>query len=63
MECTSRCAEVLKQRTSEAAVDALKCIDEAMSISIYSEKLLELRAQALCMVCDVILHYFSVHVN
>ncbi|XP_057535351.1 uncharacterized protein LOC130813528 [Amaranthus tricolor] len=49
MECTSRCAEVLKQRTSEAAVDALKCIDEAMSISIYSEKLLELRAQALCM--------------
>lgn len=58
IECTSRSAELLKLRTSDAAADALQCIAEAMLISLYSEKLLEMKAQALCIVCDEFLQLF-----
>lgn len=56
VEFISRSAELLKLRTSEAAAEALQYIIEAMSTSIYSEKLIEMKAQALCIVCDAILH-------
>ncbi|XP_021724200.1 uncharacterized protein LOC110691569 [Chenopodium quinoa] len=49
IECTRRSAELLKLKTSEAASDALQHIAEALAISINSEKLLEMKAQALCM--------------
>lgn len=49
IECTNRSAELLKLRTSDAAADALQCIAEAMLISLYSEKLLEMKAQAFCI--------------
>ncbi|XP_016495875.2 uncharacterized protein LOC107814888 [Nicotiana tabacum] len=44
-----RCAEFLQQRTSDAAKNALGTIDEALSISCYSEKLLEMKGEAFCM--------------
>lgn len=46
-------AELLQQRTNDAAVTALEKIDEGLSISLYSEKLLELKAEALFMVCMI----------
>lgn len=49
IECVNRSAELLKLRTSEAATSALESITEAMSISSYSERLLEMKAEALCM--------------
>ncbi|KAH9610902.1 hypothetical protein KSS87_015497 [Heliosperma pusillum] len=49
IECTIRSAELLRLKTSEAAASALDSIVEAMSVSIYSEKLLEMKAEALCM--------------
>lgn len=49
IECTSRSAELLKLKTFEAAADALEYIAEALAISINSEKLLEMKAQALCI--------------
>ncbi|KAL8172158.1 hypothetical protein V2J09_023962 [Rumex salicifolius] len=48
-EHISRADELLKLKTSEGAVTALGIIDEGMSISLYSEKLLELKAEALCL--------------
>jgi len=51
IECINRSAGLLKLGTSEAASSALELITEAMSISSYSEKLLEMKAEALCMVC------------
>lgn len=44
-------AKLLEQKTSEAASSALKRINEALSISSCSEKLLEMKAEALYMVC------------
>ncbi|KAJ8440475.1 hypothetical protein Cgig2_013634 [Carnegiea gigantea] len=49
IEHINRLAELLKLRTSEAAISALESITEAMSISPYSERLLEVKAEALCM--------------
>ena len=46
-----RSAELLQQRTTDAAVTALEKIAEGLSISLYSEKLLEMKAEALFMVC------------
>ncbi|KAK4373715.1 hypothetical protein RND71_009099 [Anisodus tanguticus] len=43
-----RCAELLQQRTPDAAKNALGIINEALSISCYSEKLLEMKGEALC---------------
>ncbi|GAB2295567.1 hypothetical protein Dimus_029728 [Dionaea muscipula] len=49
MDYINRSAEFIRQRTSEAATDALELIVEALVISPYSEKLLEMKAQALCL--------------
>ncbi|XP_059308955.1 uncharacterized protein LOC132060091 isoform X1 [Lycium ferocissimum] len=43
-----RCAELLQQRTADAAKKALGTTNEALSISCYSEKLLEMKGEALC---------------
>ncbi|XP_035545296.1 uncharacterized protein LOC108982058 isoform X2 [Juglans regia] len=48
-ENTNRAAKLLEQRTSDAALIALEIIAEALSISLYSEKLLEMKAEALYM--------------
>ncbi|KAG7961958.1 hypothetical protein I3843_09G041200 [Carya illinoinensis] len=48
-KCTNRSTELLEQRTSDAALSALEIIDESLSISLYSEKLLEMKAEALYM--------------
>lgn len=52
-------AELLKQRTTDAAVTALEKIAEGLSISSYSEKLLEMKAEALFMVCMISMYYFT----
>ena len=46
-ELTNRSAILLEQKSSSA----LDTIAEALSISSYSEKLLEMKAEALYMVC------------
>ncbi|PHT54584.1 hypothetical protein CQW23_09046 [Capsicum baccatum] len=43
-----RCSELLQQRTPDAAKNALGITDEALSVSCYSEKLLEMKGEALC---------------
>ncbi|KAM3738949.1 hypothetical protein ACB098_09G168400 [Castanea mollissima] len=48
-ESTKHSAKLLEQRTSDAILSALQIIDEALSISSYSEKLLEMKAEALLM--------------
>ncbi|KAK6244223.1 hypothetical protein QUC31_010632 [Theobroma cacao] len=48
-ELTDRSAILLEQKSSDAASSALDRIAEALSISSYSEKLLEMKAEALCM--------------
>ena len=55
IECKNCAAVLLKLRTSEVTTSALESISEAMSISSYFEKLLEMKAKALCMVCNWIL--------
>lgn len=47
-EYLHRCAELLQQRTPDAAKSALGTTNEALSISCYSEKLLEMKGEALC---------------
>lgn len=42
-------AELLQQKTLESATNALEVITKALSISIYSEKLLEMKGEALFM--------------
>ncbi|KAK1366172.1 Heat shock protein DnaJ with tetratricopeptide repeat [Heracleum sosnowskyi] len=49
IDCASQSAELLEQRTSDAATKALRIIMEALTISSHSEKLLELKGEALCM--------------
>ncbi|KAK2651926.1 hypothetical protein Ddye_011782 [Dipteronia dyeriana] len=49
VECTDLAAELLEQKTLEAASDALEIITEALSTSSRSEKLLEMKAEALCL--------------
>ncbi|XWS59070.1 hypothetical protein CRYUN_Cryun08bG0090700 [Craigia yunnanensis] len=48
-ELTNRSAILLEQKSSSAASNALDTIAEALSISSYSEKLLEMKAEALYM--------------
>ncbi|KAM7505390.1 hypothetical protein LguiB_004294 [Lonicera macranthoides] len=48
IDCMNRSSELLKQKTSDAASNALGIIAEALSISCYSEKLLEMKGEALC---------------
>eukprot|EP00258_Populus_trichocarpa_P018115 XP_006381002.2 uncharacterized protein LOC7496120 [Populus trichocarpa] len=48
-ECTNRSAKLLEERTYDAAVNALDAIGEALSISPYSERLLEMKAEFLFM--------------
>ncbi|KAA8517163.1 hypothetical protein F0562_017456 [Nyssa sinensis] len=48
-ECTNQCTELLQQRTSGAATIALGIIAEVLPISSYSEKLLEMKGEALFM--------------
>ncbi|KAJ6921812.1 hypothetical protein NC652_015684 [Populus alba x Populus x berolinensis] len=48
-ECTNRSAKLLEERTYDAAVKALDAIGEALSISPYSERLLEMKAEFLFM--------------
>lgn len=52
-------AELLQQRTTDAAVMASEKIAEGLSISLYSEKLLEMKAEALYIVCIIMMRYFS----
>ena len=46
-------AELLKERTSDAAINALELVSKALSISLYSEKLLQMKAEALCLVFSI----------
>ncbi|XWS71203.1 hypothetical protein CRYUN_Cryun03dG0118700 [Craigia yunnanensis] len=48
-ECMHQSAELLQRRTSDDAESALEVIAEALQISLYSEKLLEMKAEALCI--------------
>lgn len=52
-EYTSHSSQLMEQKTDDAALSALDLIDEAISISLYSEKLLEMKAEALLMVCII----------
>ncbi|XP_027350429.1 uncharacterized protein LOC113861663 [Abrus precatorius] len=47
VKCINNAAELLKERTSDATVTALERITKALSISLYSEKLLQMKAEAL----------------
>ncbi|KAF5941207.1 hypothetical protein HYC85_022374 [Camellia sinensis] len=48
-KCMNQCAELLRERTSNAANSALEIISQVLSISSYSEKLLEMKGEALLM--------------
>ncbi|XP_030457885.2 uncharacterized protein LOC115678635 isoform X1 [Syzygium oleosum] len=48
-ECISLSTKMLEEKTSDAATRALEMLSEAISISKFSEKLLEMKAQALHM--------------
>ena len=61
-ESTNYSAKLMEQRTSDATLSALEIIDNALSISSYSEKLLELKAEALLMVCNYST-YLSTHLS
>lgn len=54
-ECISLSTKMLEEKTSDAATRALEMLSEAISISKFSEKLLEMKAQALHMVCTVLM--------
>lgn len=54
-ECVQRCLELLRRRTPKDAENALEAIAEALHISPYSEKLLEMRAQFLFMVRNLLM--------
>ncbi|XP_027926546.1 uncharacterized protein LOC114183653 [Vigna unguiculata] len=49
LKCINNAAELLKERTSDAAATALELVSKALSISLYSEKLLQMKAEALCL--------------
>lgn len=49
IDCVNQSSELLQQRTSDAETKALRIIMEALTISSHSEKLLELKGEALCM--------------
>lgn len=52
-KCVNQCAELIRQRTCNAAISALEVISGVLSISSYSEKLLEMKGEALLMVCKL----------
>jgi len=52
-DLTGQSAELLLKRKSNDASKALNMISEALSISPHSESLLEMKAEALLMVCAV----------
>lgn len=54
-DCINHSAELLTSRASEDAERALEIIAEALTISVYSEKLIEMKAQTLFTV----LHLFK----
>lgn len=58
-QSTNRSAKIMEQRTSDAALSALEIIDDALSISSYSEKLLEMKAEALIMVCNYSTYFLN----
>ncbi|CAJ2671531.1 unnamed protein product [Trifolium pratense] len=47
VKCMNDAAELLKQRTSDAAGSALELLTKALSKSLYSERLLQMKAEAL----------------
>lgn len=47
----NRSAEILQKKTSSDVENALEFIAEALTISPCSEKLLEMKAEALFLVC------------
>ncbi|RDX72126.1 DnaJ-like subfamily C member 7, partial [Mucuna pruriens] len=49
VKCINNAAELLEERTSDAAITALELVSKALSISLYSEKLLQMKAEALCL--------------
>lgn len=51
----NRSAKLFEQQTSDAALSALDVIAEALSISPYSEQLLEMKAESMFMVCAVLI--------
>ena len=53
VKCINYAAELLKERTSDAAATALELVSKALSISLYSEKLLQMKAEALCLVFSI----------
>ncbi|XP_062117861.1 uncharacterized protein LOC133831531 [Humulus lupulus] len=48
-ECIGQSTKLLEQKNPDAALSALEIISEASSISLYSEKLLKMKAEALIM--------------
>lgn len=49
-EWTDISAKLLEQKNPDAALSAIESISKALSISLYSETLLEMKAEALYMV-------------
>ncbi|KAH7842556.1 hypothetical protein Vadar_006673 [Vaccinium darrowii] len=48
-KCVNQCPELIRQRTCNATISALEVISEVLPISSYSEKLLEMKGEALLM--------------
>ncbi|KAH7849882.1 hypothetical protein Vadar_024472 [Vaccinium darrowii] len=48
-KCVNQCAELIRQRTCNATISALEVISGVLPISSYSEKLLEMKGEALLM--------------
>lgn len=46
-----QCATLLQEGTDDAASRALESIEEALSISRYSERLLQMKGEAMYIVC------------
>lgn len=59
-ECLNLCAELLQRKTSTNAESALELIDEALVISPSSEKLFEMKAEALFTVRVINIYSFFV---
>lgn len=55
----NRCAELLQQRKLSDAENALTVITEAQLICPYSEKLAEMKAEALFVVCDYLVSTYN----
>lgn len=53
-----RTAELLEDRTHDSANAALDLIDEALSTCSYSERLLEMKVEALIVVCYFLIYLY-----